>query len=1164
MPRYNRLSTIYVQSAASQVGLKDTFTQPGHNLQPGTAVFVNSSGNLEAGIASSISKSNIIGVVESVNGSDVVVVYQGNVEFPAGATSSYTKFPLVTGNTYYLSDAVTGGITAGYSTSSTSSLIKPILIPYTGYSGIVINSLPLSTTPLVSLFTPVGSIVPYVGGGSDLPAGWLVCAGDSLEKSGSYYNALYDIVGEKYSIQGLANSSTTGQTASVYFNSSVYDAPTEGPGSSKNHSILNNEVYKMVWGTNQTVVRVYSATGTTNNVTFKYLSSITGSTSFNNLTTGTQITLKSLLNGEASGYTSSKFFLPDLRGRTVVGAGTALSLSSRTPGDVGGEETHYLTENELPSHSHAIRLLNSTGVSGSASYLIGATNGNVSSYLSSYAQAQAAFSSATGGGDDHENMPPFGVANWIIRYKTNEGQPGIEVGPKGARGATGAQGIQGSTGPTGSIGVTGAGLGVINYTYTNVSSIPDGCFSFDYASSGGYLRLSAVEHSSANVGNYISTVMTNNNTQRAGIVVIRPVVNSSSFLRIYELAPSYTVVNANGLGIDTTHYRLNIQNALATLGNPVLGQLYSVTILPSANEGSVGAQGATGATGSQGVAGVTGSRGATGDCGCTSGYYQSTFPTVYVSPAGDAEPDLGSVGPHNFSTSPYAPTLYSRFISDLDGNWGSTKYAEETDALWQIPALKRYFNSAISVTSQPCGGNCKGSSGYISLCDTVRDSDSSNYHTPPKETNIVLTKDSENSVFSNTKTNIVNGCRVNVYASSDSFFSKIPTGLSAGLLATAYGSTGRNRLVVDVFMDTLNVAAGNYIGIRPEYFALTLTASATGPQSLAGIYKIDSISSGIARAYTDVPFGISGSDVFSGYITGGASNDLRQVDIYTVSVNFTDCSGYLVNSGELSLGLSSQGDPFVISFEGTTASSQASKAVISTGSGIVRIGDNMAFYGWPEYGSALYATRNGSIESRNNLFSKCKGTAIQSDRNGSVILEAPIMSSNNFAIVAKSFGTVEIEANPTSNKFTNICNNATIGFVNTGEILIRDSYAQLLSSGYQAGFYYAGTSKLLVEGDVRSIGLTGGIGLSSIAIGGSGGASGNSSVQPFLNVSSNSSGDLYFKVGNGKVGLSVPSTSSIVSYVMNLGKGKNSYYNSGNLVGNGSTLDATLPITQSL
>ena len=364
MPRYNRLSTIYVQPTATEVGIKETFSQPGHTLQPGAAVYINSSGQLEGGNASSVSRSNIIGVVESVNGNDVVVVYQGSIGFPTGATSNYAKFPLVTGSNYYLSDSITGGITNGYVTENTSSLIKPLLVPTDGYGGIVVNSLPLSSTPLVSLFTPVGSIVPYVGGGSDLPAGWLLCVGDALAKSGSYYTSLYNIIGENYSVQGIANTSTTGTTAYIQFDSSVYDPPTEGPGSTKNHSLTNNDVYKLVWGTNQTVVQVYSTTGTTHNVTLKYLSSITGASNFNALSSGTEVTLKSLVNGEAAGYTSDKFFLPDLRGRSLIGAGTGRGLSQRTMGDVGGEETHFLTQSELPSHSHGIQLLSSTGISG--------------------------------------------------------------------------------------------------------------------------------------------------------------------------------------------------------------------------------------------------------------------------------------------------------------------------------------------------------------------------------------------------------------------------------------------------------------------------------------------------------------------------------------------------------------------------------------------------------------------------------------------------------------------------------------------------------------------------------------------------------------------------------------------------------------------------------
>lgn len=50
----------------------------------------------------------------------------------------------------------------------------------------------------------------------------------------------------------------------------------------------------------------------------------------------------------------STFNLPDLRGRTTIGAGQGTSLTNRTLGQTLGEETHTLTANEMPSHSHGV------------------------------------------------------------------------------------------------------------------------------------------------------------------------------------------------------------------------------------------------------------------------------------------------------------------------------------------------------------------------------------------------------------------------------------------------------------------------------------------------------------------------------------------------------------------------------------------------------------------------------------------------------------------------------------------------------------------------------------------------------------------------------------------------------------------------------------------
>jgi microcystin-dependent protein len=48
------------------------------------------------------------------------------------------------------------------------------------------------------------------------------------------------------------------------------------------------------------------------------------------------------------------FSVPDLRGRTVIGSGDGVGLTSRNTGDSLGEEEHQLDTSELASHSHTI------------------------------------------------------------------------------------------------------------------------------------------------------------------------------------------------------------------------------------------------------------------------------------------------------------------------------------------------------------------------------------------------------------------------------------------------------------------------------------------------------------------------------------------------------------------------------------------------------------------------------------------------------------------------------------------------------------------------------------------------------------------------------------------------------------------------------------------
>ncbi len=108
-----------------------------------------------------------------------------------------------------------------------------------------------------------------------------------------------------------------------------------------------------------------------------------------------------------AGNGTTTFAVPDLRGRTAIGAGQGAGLANRTLGQAVGEESHKLTALEMPSHTHDWLFGLETDDQGSG--------GSWPEYTRAGGRLTDSIGSA-GGDLSHNNMQPSLVTNYIIRF----------------------------------------------------------------------------------------------------------------------------------------------------------------------------------------------------------------------------------------------------------------------------------------------------------------------------------------------------------------------------------------------------------------------------------------------------------------------------------------------------------------------------------------------------------------------------------------------------------------------------------------------------------------------------------------------------------------------------------------------------------------------------
>lgn len=122
--------------------------------------------------------------------------------------------------------------------------------------------------------------------------------------------------------------------------------------------------------------------------------------------------LYNLMLNTSIGITATTFYVPNLKGRFILG----YNKGTYEIGATGGEVTHTLTQNEMPAHQHKLQ-------SAGGDVMAVMTNRVQSNDIDQHGGGSWTYDQVSmytnwmGGSQAHNNMPPYFTLNFIIRAK---------------------------------------------------------------------------------------------------------------------------------------------------------------------------------------------------------------------------------------------------------------------------------------------------------------------------------------------------------------------------------------------------------------------------------------------------------------------------------------------------------------------------------------------------------------------------------------------------------------------------------------------------------------------------------------------------------------------------------------------------------------------------